>query len=231
MPIFSKPKSASLNPDKLPNKKVYERDKKRVKSGTPSASSKLDADTFSSLGVALEEVKNDLIRLEDTTATFGVESGKLDYGNFLNIVSKAKKLLLKVQSSSITTTQQIELQAYADQIGGLYNNIDSIQDDNKQQIDSIREARGNNRIVEEDETNLARIVSFFKKILEPLKQLITILNSKLVTSGNDMNRNVPPEISGINAPVEPTNVVEGAGFRSSWRLEKGASQYQNQKYI
>jgi hypothetical protein len=227
MPIFSKPKSASLNPDKLPNKKVYERDKKRVKSGTPSASSKVDADTFTSLTQALEELKNDLIRLEDATATFGVESGKLDYGNFLNIVSKAKKLLLKVQSSSITTSQQIELQEYADQIGGLYNNIDTIQNENTLELQSIREL-GQGRILGDAEKNLGRVVSFFKNILNPLRQFVILLNSKLVISGNDANRNVPPEISGINAPPP---VVEGAGFKTSYRLEKGAIQYQNQKYI
>jgi hypothetical protein len=229
MPIFSKPKSASLNPDKLPNKKVYERDKKRVKSGTPSATSKVDADTFTSLGIALEEVKNDLIRLEDAISTFDeVDVSKLEFGNFLNIVSKASKLLAKVQSSNITTTQQTELQDYSNKIGALFNNLDQVNNQNTQELKDNYQGI---RVVTPRESELQQIVKFLNNILRPLTQLLVLLNSKLVTSGNDMNRNVPPEISGINAPVEPTNVVEGAGFKTLYRLEKGAVQYQNQKYI
>jgi hypothetical protein len=226
MPIFSKPKSASLNPDKLPNKKVYERDKKRVKSGTPSANSKVDADTFTSLTQALEEVKNDLIRFDDLLTSFDkVKIENLEFGNILNLISKASNTLSKIQSSSITTSQQIELQDYADSINALFISFNDIYNDTTAQLATYQ---GRRQINSAPAVNSKKVSNFLDTILLPLRQFLTKLNSKLVASGNDANRKVPVEISGINAPPP---VVVGAGFKTSYRLEKGAIQYQNQKYI
>jgi hypothetical protein len=236
MPIFANPKSAILNPDKLINKKIYENEIARVRSGTPSASSKVDSETFDSLIDILENVKIELIKINENVSLiqdFTIEQyTKLSYGNVLNEILKAKKLIKKVLSPSITTTELIKLQDITEELVKLYSQMNSdyeyLQEQEKEEPDE-------NLSEEEQATKtkeLKKVVSFFKQLIPPLQVLMNLLNSKLVSAGNDSNPKIQPEISGINAPpAPPDEPLEGAGFRTSWRLEKGAQQYQNQKYI
>jgi len=236
MPIFANPKSAALNPDRLVNKKVYENDVARVRSGTPSASSKVNAETFDSLIDTLENVKIELIKINENvslTEDFNIEQyTKLSYGNVLNEIVKAKKLIKKVLSPSITTTELNKLQDITDELASIYSQMNTdygyLQEQEKEEP---------NKDLSEEEQNikqkeLNKVISFFKQLIPPLQVLMNLLNTKLVSAGNDSNPKIQAEISGINAPPAPLDVpLEGAGFRTSWKLEKGASQYQNQKYI
>lgn len=254
MPIFAKPKSAALNPDRLAKKKVYERDVARVRSGVPSASSKTDAETFGSLMDTLEDLKIELIKISETIS-LGIETySPLSYGSSLNQILKAKKIIKKIFSTTITTTQLIKLQEITDEISTIYTDLNTNKEyfsyrfkqppleeekiDEEEEIDEEekkrREIIKKEAIKEENKIrkNLPRLSSFIKTLLSPLQELINLLNTKLISAGNDVNPKIAPEHSGINAPPEaPDASLEGSGFRTSWKLEKGASQYQNQKYV
>jgi hypothetical protein len=233
MPIFSNPKSALLNPDRLVNKIVFEKDIARVRSGTPSASSKVNAETFDSLIDTLENVKIELIKINENVSlveNFSIESyTKLSYGKVLNEIAKAKKIIKKVLSPSITTTELNKLQEITDEIDAIYRQLNTdyeyIQEQEQEEADE-------NLSDEEQATKqkeLTKVISFFKQLIDPLKLLMNLLNTKLVSSGNDANPKIQAEISGINAPVPPQ--LEGAGFNGTYHIELGAPHYQNQRYI
>lgn len=232
MPIFANPKSESLNPDKLANEKVFERDIARVRSGTPSASSKVNAETFDSLIDALENVKIELIKINENISlveNFSIESyTKLSYGKVLNEIAKANKIIKKVLSSSITTTELNKLQEITDEIDAIYRQLNTdyeyIQEQEQEEADeNLSEEEQNIK-----QKELTKLISFFKQLIEPLKLLMNLLNTKLTSAGNDINPKIQAEISGINAPDTP---LEGAGFSRTYHIEQGAPQYQNQKYI
>lgn len=227
MPIFANPKSAALNPDRLAKKKVYERDVARVRSGVPSASSKTDTETFGSLMDTLEDLKIELIKISENVSSGIIADKNLSYGSLLNKILKASKIIKKIQSKSVTNTEINKLQEITTEINEMVTSFDT----NYQYIKFTYE---NDRNIATEGQNKIRekIISFYKTLLDQLQPLINLLNTKITTSSIDSNSKIAPEHSGINAPPEPPDAsLQGSGFRTSWKLEKGASQYQNQRYV
>lgn len=204
------------------NKRIAKRDRARVKSGTPSASSMSETKSFDTVTEMLELTKNELIKVTDSFTNSEVDPNhriKIDFGNILNLLTKASKAVASLTSSFLTTSQINELQTFYDDISPFASNIGTQITDQESSLNDT------NRFFPPDlKTDIERVISFGKRMTTGLDKMLGILSSKLLSSGNDINAKIMSETSGINAV--------GAGrFIATWVLEKGAPQYQNTEFI
>jgi hypothetical protein len=218
------------------NKKMNKRDKARVKSGEPSASSVTDTKSLDSVLEVLDLTKNELVMITDRFTTARTDRNqriKIEFGNILNLLTRASKGVASLKSGALTTGQINELQTY-------YNDIQSFTSNFQTEIaeTQARLADPRNIFIPDVRTDNERSINFGTRMVTALQKLLGILNSKLLAGGQDVIRRIDVEVSGINAPVEPIpSFALGSGrfqvgkFATSWVLERGAPQYQNQEYI
>jgi hypothetical protein len=221
MPLFTKPRSSILNQDKKINKIVNKRDKARVHSGEPQASSKLETDKFDKIVEDFDNLLSELSKISDSIVGFNfARTKKLDSGSSINLITKIRRTLSKIGFGSLTNIQ-------IDLLNGFNGKLIGFKDDFTEELNSAQAGRQGQARIATDQDYLA---SFLMSLLNQMGSLSRELSLKTNAASTDSTTNIDAEISGINAPSGYTELV-GAGFSRIYRLEKGSPDYQNKKYV